>query len=230
MRGSFLLFRIDGISMLLIIGLTTFGWFNIFSTTIEDNSSTDLLNLSTYHGKQLFFALLSLVVMSLLSFIDDHVIKRYSSVSYLVGIALLLGLFVFGRTIAGSTSWYDLGPLNFQPSELMKLLTALALAKYLSDTGVALKTGVDQFYAVLIILVPVLLVLLQPDPGSALVYLALFLVLFREGLPLYYLAAVIVTLLAFSLTLIFGLSSILITAAVLFLLYFFFRFHMKNLK
>ena len=223
MRGSFLLFRIDGISMLLIIGLTTFGLFNIFSTTIEDNSSTDLLNLSTYHGKQLFFALLSLVVMSLLSFIDDHVIKRYSSVSYLVGIALLLGLFVFGRTIAGSTSWYDLGPLNFQPSELMKLLTALALAKYLSDTGVALKTGVDQFYAVLIILVPVLLVLLQPDPGSALVYLALFLVLFREGLPLYYLAAVIVTLLAFSLTLIFGLSSILITAAVLFLLYFFFR-------
>lgn len=223
MRGSFLLFRIDGISMLLIIGLTTFGWFNIFSTTIEDNSSTELLNLSTYHGKQLFFALLSLVVMSLMSFIDDHVIKRYSSVSYLVGIALLLGLFVFGRTIAGSTSWYDLGPLNFQPSELMKLLTALALAKYLSDTGVALKTGVDQFYAVLIILVPVLLVLLQPDPGSALVYLALFLVLFREGLPLYYLAAVIFTLLAFSLTLIFGLSSMLITAAVLFLLFFLLR-------
>jgi rod shape determining protein RodA len=223
MRGSFLLFRIDGLSMLLILALTTFGWFTIYSTTLDNDSSTALLDLGTYHGKQLFFGLCAVAAMLLLSFFDEHLIKRYSSVSYLIGIALLLGLFVFGKTIAGSTSWYDLGPLNFQPSELMKLLTALALAKYLSDTGVSLKAGVHQFYAVLIIVVPVLLIVLQPDPGSALVYLALFLVLFREGLPLYYLAAVVFTILAFSLTLIFGLTTMLISAALLFGLYFLLR-------
>jgi rod shape determining protein RodA len=221
MRGSsFLLFRIDPISLLLIVALSTFGWFNIYSTTIESDGVTRLLDLGTLHGKQLFFGLLSLVACLLLSFIDDHLIKRYSSISYLIGIALLLGLFVFGRTIAGSTSWYDFGPLNFQPSELMKVMAALALAKYLSDTGVSLRLGVHQFYAVLIIAVPIVLIVLQPDPGSALVFMAFFLVLFREGLPLYYLAAVVFTILAFSFTLIVGRTALLIAAVGLLTLYF----------
>ena len=101
MRGSFLLFRIDGLSMLLILALTTFGWFTIYSTTLDNDSSTALLDLGTYHGKQLFFGLCAVAAMLLLSFLDEHLIKRYSSVSYLMGIALLLGLFVFGKTIAG---------------------------------------------------------------------------------------------------------------------------------
>ena len=115
MRGSFLLFRLDGLSMFLIVALTAFGWLNIYSTTIEVDGAAALLDLTTSHGKQLFFALVALAAMIVLSFIDEHLIKRYSSVSYLFGLALLLGLFVFGSTIAGATSCYDLGPINFQP-------------------------------------------------------------------------------------------------------------------
>ena len=223
MRGSFLLFRLDGLSLFLIVALTAFGWLNIYSTTIEVDGTAALLDLTTSHGKQLFFALVALAAMIVLSFIDEHLIKRYSSVSYLFGLTLLLGLFVFGSTIAGATSWYDLGPINFQPSELMKLLTALAMAKFLSDTGVSLQRSTDQFYAVLIITIPVLLVLMQPDPGSALVYLSLFLVLFREGLPLYYFFAVLLTGLTFSLTLMFGRNILLIATALGFLTYFLIR-------
>jgi rod shape determining protein RodA len=129
MRGNLLIFRLDWISIFLLIFLIIFGWVNIYSTTVGNDLSGPLLDLGTFYGKQLFFAILSLIVVILYSFIPDQFIERFSSVFYLIGIALLLGLFVFGKTIAGATSWYDLGPFNFQPSELMKMIVALALAK-----------------------------------------------------------------------------------------------------
>lgn len=116
----------------------------------------------------------------------------------------LLGLFVFGKTIAGATSWYDLGFFNLQPSELAKVATALALAKYLSDIQTDIKRRKDQFYALLIIIVPALLIIPQPDPGSALVFFALIFVIFREGLPLYYLVVLVSLILVFVITLMYG--------------------------
>ena len=117
---------------------------------------------------------------------------------------LLLGLFVFGKTIAGATSWYNLGFFNFQPSELAKVATALALAKYLSDIQTDIKNRKDQYYSFLIILIPAFLIIPQPDPGSALVFFSLIFVLFREGLPLFYLGLAILAVVIFITTLMFG--------------------------
>ena len=130
----------------------------------------------------------------------------------------LIGLFVFGKTIAGATSWYDLGFFNLQPSELAKVATALALAKYLSDIQTDIKRRKDQFYALLIILVPAILIIPQPDPGSALVFFAMIFVIFREGLPLYYLVIILSLILVFIITLMFGTVWLIIGLALMIIL------------
>ena len=99
----------------------------------------------------------------------------------------MVGLFAFGKTIAGQRCWYGIGSFTLQPSEFAKAATSLALAKYLSDVQVNLKDFNRQVQALLILSLPVLLILPQPDPGSALIYSAFILVLYREGLPSWYL-------------------------------------------
>lgn len=185
--GKSVLKRIDWLSIILYLLLVLIGWSNIYSTTFTDTDGS-LFNFSTLHGKQLFFIIASLVSIVMILSLEVNFYERFSSIFYLVSMVSLLGLFVFGKTIAGATSWYDLGFFNLQPSEIAKVATALALAKYLSDIQTDIKRGRDQAIALLIILIPALLIIPQPDPGSALVFFALVFVIFREGLPLYYLA------------------------------------------
>ena len=177
MRGSSLLRRIDWLTVLLYGLLVFFGWINIYSTTLSD-PSLSLFSLSTLYGKQLFFIGVSLVAILLILFVDSNFFESFAGVFYVAGLVLLIGLFPFGKTLGGATSWYDLGFMNLQPSEFAKVATALALAKYLSDIQTDIKNGKHQIYAILIILIPVILIFPQPDPGSALVFFALFFVLF----------------------------------------------------
>jgi rod shape determining protein RodA len=115
----------------------------------------------------------------------------------------LIGLFFFGKTIAGQRCWYAIGSFTLQPSEFAKAATSLALAKYLSDTQINLKDTVRQWQALAIIVLPILLILPQPDPGSALIYSIFIIVLYREGLPAWYVWTGFITILLFVLTLIF---------------------------
>lgn len=203
MSGSTLLRRIDWLTILLMGLLMLFGWVNIYSTTLTEDF-TSIFDFQTYYGKQLVFIIISLLIVFPVLIIESRFFERFSSVIYLIAIVLLAGLFLFGKEISGATSWYDMGFFNLQPSELAKMATALALAKYLSDIQTDIRVRKYQIYAILIILLPAILVLPQPDPGSALVYLSLFFVLFREGLPLYYLFFALVLVLLFVSTLMFG--------------------------
>lgn len=203
MSGSTLLRRIDWLTILLMGLLMLFGWVNIYSTTLTEDF-TSIFDFQTYYGKQLVFIIVSLLIVFPVLIIESRFFERFSSVIYLIAIVLLAGLFLFGKEISGATSWYDMGFFNLQPSELAKMATALALAKYLSDIQTDIRVRKYQIYAILIILLPAILVLPQPDPGSALVYLSLFFVLFREGLPLYYLFFALVLVLLFVSTLMFG--------------------------
>ena len=203
MSGSTLLRRIDWLTILLMCSLMLFGWVNIYSTTVTEDF-TRVFDYQTYYGKQLVFIIISLLVVFRVLIIESSFFERFSSIIYLIAIVLLAGLFVFGKEISGATSWYGLGFFNLQPSEFAKMATALALAKYLSDIQTDIRVRKYQLYAILIILLPALLVLPQPDPGSALVYLSLFFVLFREGLPLYYLFFALILVILFVTTLMFG--------------------------
>lgn len=195
------------------------GWINIYSSTYSEEDKA-LLDFSTLYGKQLFFILVSVFSIVIILGIEADFYERFSSVIYIISLVLLAGLFVFGKTIAGATSWYDLGFFNLQPSELAKVGAALALAKYLCDIQTDIKRGKDQFFAFLIILIPAILVIPQPDPGSALVFFALIFVMFREGLPLYYLSILLLIILVFIATLMFGTIWVGIVFAILIALFF----------
>lgn len=203
MSGRNVLKRIDWLSVLFFLLLIAIGWINIYSSTFtEDHQS--IFDFDQLYGKQLFFIGISLLSAILILALEASFYERFSSVLYIISMVLLLGLFPFGKTIAGATSWYDLGFFNLQPSELAKVATSLALAKYLSDIQTDIKRRKDQLFAFLIIFIPAVLIIPQPDPGSAMVFFALVFVIFREGLPLYYLGIVVLGILIFITTLMFG--------------------------
>jgi len=203
MTGKGIFGRIDWLTVIIYALLVFIGWINIYSTSVGE-MDTSIFDFSTLYGKQLFFIGLAFLGIIFVLFVESNFFERFASVFYIICIVLLLGLFVFGKTIAGATSWYDLGFFNLQPSELAKVATALALAKFLSDIQTDIRTGKHQLYALIIILLPALLILPQPDPGSSLIYFSLFFVLFREGFPLYYLGILLFIVLLFATTLMFG--------------------------
>ena len=219
MSGNTLFRRIDWISIMLFIVLTLLGWVSIYSSTYVDAESS-IFDFSRLYGKQMLFICISYVVAIAILFVEANFYERFGSIFYIGCLILLLGLFVFGKKIAGATSWYSLGFFNLQPSELAKFATALALAKYLSDIQTDIKKRKHQLFALLIIFAPVLLIIPQPDPGSALVFMALIFVLFREGLPLYYLVLGLVLLLIFIATLKFGAIWVAIGLGLLMVIFF----------
>lgn len=214
MSGRSLVKRIDWLSILFYLLLVLIGWLNIYSSTFSE-ANPMIFDFSQLYGKQLFFIGVSLAAIVLILALEANFYERFAGLLYIISLVLLLGLFVFGKTIAGATSWYDLGFFNLQPSEIAKVSTALALAKYLSDIQTDIKRGKDQLYAILIILIPAILIIPQPDPGSALVFFALVFVIFREGLPLFYLAVGVLAVLIFITTLMYGTIWVAIGLAVL---------------
>lgn len=219
MLGSSILRRIDWLSVLIFALLVAIGWVNIYSSTFTDDSAT-LFDLSQLYGKQLVFIGFSLLTIILVMGLEASFYERFSSLFYIVTLLLLVGLFPFGKTISGATSWYGLGFFNFQPSEMAKTATALALAKYLSDIQTDIKRQKDQLYALLIIVLPPLLIIPQPDPGSALVFFALVFVLFREGLPLWYLLLALLAVVVFICTLMFGTVWVAIGIGLIILIFY----------
>lgn len=220
MIGKSILKRVDWLTILIYLALLTIGWVNIYSSTFSETDNF-IFDFSTLHGKQFFFIGASLVTIIIVFALEASFYERFSSVMYIIALVLLSGLFVFGKTIAGATSWYNLGFFNLQPSEFAKVATALALAKYLSDIQTDIKRNKDQLYAFLVLLVPAIIIIPQPDPGSALVFFAMVFVIFREGLPLYYLSLGILALVVFVTTLMFGpiwVSIFLALTVVLFIL------------
>ena len=204
-------FNLDWIIILLYLFLVFFGLLNIISAShVGDISS--YFDISQRYGKQLFFIGVSIVLIILILSIEAKFYERFSSIIYLASMLSLIGLFIFGKNINGATSWYGIGGMTLQPSEFAKFATALAVAKYISDLQTDIKTFKDQIRTVFIILVPAVLILLQNDAGSTLVYSAFFFVFYREGLQQIYLLTIVALIFISVLALKFG---ILITTLVL---------------
>ena len=211
--------KIDWLTILVYLVLCGLGLGNIYSSSAA-YTMENVLSLDAVFGKQLFFFGISICMFLFVMFINVKFFERFSSIFYLICLISLVGLFVFGTTVSGATSWYSIGPFSLQPAEFAKAITALALAKLLSDINVSLEKVKDQLYAFLIILLPVVLIIPQPDPGSALVFLGLLLVLHREGLPSFYIWTMTIMVVLFLLTLYlspFGVALILTTFFLIFI-------------
>jgi rod shape determining protein RodA len=196
-------FKIDWISVVLFIALVFFGWLSIYSTTVSDLDQS-IFSLSTLYGKQLLWILLSIVIVLFVVSIESKFYERFSSVIYVLALLSLLGLLFFGKTINGQTAWYSFGSFSIQPAEFAKAAVALAVAKYLSELNVDLKKLKYQFSLFVILALPIGLILLQPDAGSALVYFSFFIAMYREGLPGYYIWFGLLAIILFACVLLVG--------------------------
>jgi rod shape determining protein RodA len=184
---------IDWITILLYIALVIMGWMTIYSASLPIEE-TSLFDLSQIYGRQMLFIGLTIPIIFIILFTDAKLFERFSFIFYGVGILLLLGLFAFGKTIKGQTNWYQFGGFGFQPSEFVKTATALLLAKFLSYSQINLKFTKHQLMGLAIIGLPIFLILLQPDAGSAMIFISLIFVLNREGLPSWYFISGIVAI------------------------------------
>lgn len=193
--------RIDYISILLYIVLVITGWMTIYSASLP-LEETSIFDLSQIYGRQMLFIGLTIPLIFIILFTDAKIFERLSFVFYGIGIILLLGLFLFGVTKKGQTNWYQFGGFGFQPSEFVKTATALLLAKYLSYSQINLKYTKHQIVGLAIITIPVLLILMQPDAGSAMIFVSLIFVLNREGLPSWYFFSGIIAIALFFLSLV----------------------------
>ncbi|TVZ56740.1 rod shape determining protein RodA [Lutibacter sp. Hel_I_33_5] len=205
---------IDWILVFIYLALVFFGWLNIHAASITD-TNFEVLDFSTKYGKQLIWILLSIPLIIFILFFNSKFYERFASILYLSSLLLLIGLFLFGKNINGATSWYNFGVMGLQPSEFAKAFTALAVAKLMSDRKYNLNLIKNQVKAFFIVLLPAFLILLQPDAGSALIYLAFFFVLNREGLTLNYFLFGVAFIILFFLTIYFGAKGIFISLLIL---------------
>jgi len=215
------IFKIDWLVLLIYLLLVSFGITNIYSSTFDVNQP-ELFNLSRSIGKQMIFLIVSLVAGIFILSAPAKIFERFSSVIYLVIIILLIGLYPFGSTISGARSWYNFGGISLQPAEFAKVAVALATAKLLSEIQIDIRQFRSLIQILLIIGLPMALILIQPDAGSALVFGAFIFVLFREGLPTPYILVISGMVLFFILTLIAPLPFVYVSIIfVIISLYFF---------
>lgn len=179
-RRNNIVANVDWITIFLWTLLVVFGWMNIYSANIM-NGDGSILDFSQRYGKQMIWIGVSVLLIVTIFILDAKFFPFFAYPLYGLTILMLLAVFMFGKEINGARSWFVIGGFQFQPSEFAKPFTALALARLLSSHGFTLKDFRSLLVAGMIIFAPALLIMIQPDLGSALVYFAFLLVLYREG-------------------------------------------------
>ena len=225
-----ILYRLDWWLILIYSLLIAFGIVNIYSATFN-NTSTGIFDMSQPVGKQMFFLIVSLFSGILILAVNSKLFEQFASIAYFLSIFLLIGLFIFGKTVSGATSWYNIAGLSIQPSELAKVATALMIASLMSKVQSDLK-NLNTFLKILgALFLPFVLIIFQPDPGTALVFGAFFFPLFREGLSYVYLVVCVSVMLLFFITLSFPINVVvMIITLLIFLLFFVFKNINKKIK
>lgn len=194
-RDNYAGINVDWMTLVLYLALVLVGWLMIYSTSYDEDNPTSIFNLSTSVGKQTIFICLSLVVLFFTSIIDWKFWRTFAYPIFAFAMLLLVGVILIGIEVKGAKSWYSLpGGFTVQPSEFAKFATNIALAAFLSTYSTDIRTIRSQLISFLIILMPVGLILIQPDAGSALVFFSFLIVLYRKGLsPNFYIIAIVVS-------------------------------------
>ncbi|MBS0000803.1 MAG: rod shape-determining protein RodA [Cyclobacteriaceae bacterium] len=185
-RDTNITYNIDWLILFIYSTLVIMGWLNIYASVYEGGTGMNIFDFSLNSGKQLIWIASTLIIFSIIMSID---FKFYESVSYLIyGLILFMLLFVlvFGTKVSGARSWFEIGSFfKIQPSEFAKFATALAIAKYASQPTFRFSNMSHLLTIFALILGPMLLILLQPDAGTALIFISFIIVFYREGLTPY---------------------------------------------
>jgi rod shape determining protein RodA len=178
-------FNVDWVTVFIYLALCIIGWFNIHAAVFDERHPS-IIDLETNYGKQFLFIIVSIVLGTVILLLESRLITALAPAFYGISIFLLMLVLVVGRNVGGNQAWISLGGgFRLQPSEFAKFTTCLLLARYLSGTNVKISDLRSFSIAAAIIGVPMVLILLQPDMGSTLVFYSLIFVLYREGLSPY---------------------------------------------
>lgn len=218
-----LFFNVDWFIILTYLALCIIGWFNIHAA-VYDPENPSIIDLDTNYGKQLIFIVSAVIIGFVILLLDGKFFNAFSPIFYGITLMLLVLVLIIGRNVGGNQAWIPIGSFRLQPSEFAKFATCLLLARYLSSGTVKVQDIKTQVVAAFIILIPTALILLQPDPGSALTFSSLILVLYREGLSGYFLVIEGLSILLFILTVLYNKFYVLAgTVAFAGLLFYLFR-------
>ncbi len=178
-----LLGSVDWFTIVIYIALLALGWMSVCGATYNFEQGLNFFDFDTRSGMQIVWIatsfLLALVVLS----IDERIFDSFSYIIYALLMLLLLATPFLAHNIKGSMSWIKIGPFSLQPAEFAKFATALCVAKYMSHQDYNIARWGHFLVTCLLIITPMVLIVMQRETGSALVYLAFFLMLYREGMP-----------------------------------------------
>lgn len=174
--------RLDALTLFLYIALVFIGITAVFSVTYRSTDPT-IFMMDKNHMKQAVWLGISLFVGLLIIFTDSKFFSSIAYLSYTIGLFLLIITIFAGVNVKGSHSWLGYGAVRFQPGEVCKIFTSLAISKFLSSPEINFKTLKHRIIGVALALTPAVIIIMQKETGLALVYFSFFLVMYREGLP-----------------------------------------------
>ncbi len=180
-RNKNIVKNLDWGVIIIYLVLVLFGWLNIYAA-VYDGEHSSMFDFSCRYGKQIIWIGASLLIALFVIILDPKFFTQASFVIYALFLAMLVAVLVIGSETKGAKSWFGVGDFGIQPSEFAKAATALALARLLSSIDADFKQWKTKIAAITVVAIPMLLVLLQNDTGSALVFFSFIFVLFREGL------------------------------------------------
>lgn len=209
--------NVDWFIVILYLIMVVLGWLNIYAAVYNEEHNS-IFDTSQKYGNQMLFIAGAFLIGLIILFIDENIFVTFSYPIYGVILFLCIAVIFFGTEISGSKSWFRIGTFGFQPAEFGKFATIMALAKYLSNVNIKIQDLKTKLISFAIFLVPILIIILEKETGSALVYFSLVFVLYREGLSGNYLLLGFFTILLLIMALLFDkiiLLSILTGIAVL---------------
>ena len=213
--------NIDVITIILYLVLVFFGWINIYASMYNDDIVHTIYDLNTKHGKQLLFIGASIFIGFIILIIDWSFFDSLAFLFYIITILLLILVLFIADSTGGATSWFSIGSFKIQPSEFSKFTTALALAKMFSINKQNKYSFQSMLSSYIIILIPFLLIILQNDLGTALVFTSFILVFYREGLSgnVLIVGLVLFALTFFSLLIEPIILSLIVTSIIIFIFF-----------
>lgn len=228
-READLVRRLDWITILLYSFLVIAGWCNIFAA-VYNNEANNIFDISQKYGKQMLWILAAIFIATSVLIIDSKIYTASAYPFYIFIMFILIGVYFIAPEVNGARAWIEIGTFKLQPSEFAKLSTSLVISKYLSGYGIKFNSFKTMFRVGLIIFIPIALIILQSDTGSALVFFAFFLVFYREGMSGWLLVIGVCIILLFSFSIIFGVLPVFIAIAIIGYISFFFIARNERIK
>lgn len=206
--------KLDWTTVLIYLFLVFFGWINIYAA-VYNQEHASIFDLSQKYGSQLLWIAAALVIAAVVMLLDTRMFYAFSEIFYGFTLLLLLLVLVAGKEVNGQRCWFELGGLRIQPAEFAKVSTVLMLARVMSSYNFVLNTFRGYLSVAAVLIPPAALIMLQPDTGSTLVYGALILLFYKEGMPGWVLAVTMSVAVLFIFSLLFDKVYVVIVLTLL---------------